>query len=137
MSAEEFDRHVLPKLRETQDAGRIIGTVRRGERFLVQLDFSEHEVDVVIDADGRALIDPPQRRVAVEAETSYEGEHGRQGNRGRGGGCEAESRRGLVGAVGAKHNLFTSGPSSPGRPARILRSRGATAPPAPRLARAG
>ncbi len=38
----------------------------------MRIEFGEQEVAVQIDSDGRALIDPPRRRVAIEIETSYE-----------------------------------------------------------------
>ena len=71
MSVEVFERDLLPRLGESVGIGEIVGTQRRGDRLVVVFDFGKHEADVWIDADGRALIDPPQRRVAVVAETNY------------------------------------------------------------------
>ena len=73
LTLAEFYMRVLSVLRQRQGVGEVMGTVKRGGRLLVQVQYQEHEMEVVIDADGRALIDPPRRRVAIEAATDYDG----------------------------------------------------------------
>lgn len=73
MTRQEFDERVLPILRERQELGEVSGTKRRGDRLVAQVEFGDHQMEVTIDANGKALIDPPSRRVAVEVETGYEG----------------------------------------------------------------
>jgi len=73
MDLVEFEQSVLPKLETSQELGKVTGTKRRGDRLALLIEFDDHEVDVFVDSNGRALIDPPQRRVAVEVETDLDG----------------------------------------------------------------
>ena len=71
MTLDSFESQVLPSIVEQQELGVITGTKRRGDRLVVVVEFDDQPTDVLIDADGKALIDPPHRRVAVRAETHY------------------------------------------------------------------
>ena len=72
MTLDDFEKGWLPSLRERQEVGEIRGLKRRGDRLVLQIEFGEHEIDAMIDADGRPLIDPPRRRVAIEIDTAFD-----------------------------------------------------------------
>ncbi|MGC1480513.1 MAG: DEAD/DEAH box helicase [Chthoniobacterales bacterium] len=48
---------------------RTIGLARRGDVIAIQLDLGNVEVPAIIDPSGRALIEPPRRRVEINTDT--------------------------------------------------------------------
>lgn len=72
----EFNRQVLIPIRERLETGRLEDTARRGRIVSIRVDYAPHPVEAQIDLNGKALIDPPTRRVAVATDTAYEDDAG-------------------------------------------------------------
>ncbi|MGI9244829.1 MAG: DEAD/DEAH box helicase, partial [Verrucomicrobiales bacterium] len=100
MGQDEFERGILPRLLERLASGCAGALKRRGERLVMQVAFGNHPVDVLIDSDGRALVDPPRRRVALEVETSYHRGEGGRFDPPAGSAAHAWRKLGLVDQVG-------------------------------------
>jgi hypothetical protein len=54
---EEFVISLIPEL----TGGKIAGLVTRGDTIYARIDFSSAQISALVDSDGCALLDPPQR----------------------------------------------------------------------------
>ncbi|MCB1235542.1 MAG: hypothetical protein KDM91_10765, partial [Verrucomicrobiae bacterium] len=71
LSREEVETLLPEMLAEGLGGGAGAGFVERGNALSMLLSFAEKTMAVLRDRAGHALIDPPRREVAVEAETHY------------------------------------------------------------------
>jgi len=60
LTRTRFDELVLPLLPE-MTGGQVADIVTRGDTIYARIDFSEVPISAVVDALGRALLDPPER----------------------------------------------------------------------------
>ena len=61
ISRAEFDEQILPRLPEFTGGAAVAEVTLRGQTLSARLDFSVLPASALIDAHGRALLDPPER----------------------------------------------------------------------------
>ena len=61
VSGDEFQRGVLPRLRELS-GGDLASIEKRGKQLVARVHFEQHPIGAWTDSHGAALLDPPERR---------------------------------------------------------------------------
>ncbi len=76
LTTQAFENEVLSPIRDKLEAGAVEAAFKRGKSFVIRVDYSAHTVEARIDSAGKAILNPPNRRVAIDSDTAYTDESG-------------------------------------------------------------